>query len=97
MDAVTRTPVAVNEPIRSYGPGTAERASLEKRLGELASERIDLPSTIGGVSRMGGGERIDVVQPHARHHVLGTLQGTTHDDAVAVLRRDPVGDGDRHT
>jgi 1-pyrroline-5-carboxylate dehydrogenase len=85
MDAVTRTPVAVNEPIRSYGPGTAERAGLQKRLDELAAERIDLPSTIGGVSRMGGGERIDVVQPHARHHVLGTLGGTTHDDAVAAM------------
>jgi 1-pyrroline-5-carboxylate dehydrogenase len=85
MDAVTRTPVATNEPIRSYAPGSAERTSLEKRLGELAGERIDLPCTIGGVSRMGGGERIDVVQPHARHHVLGTLQGTTHDDAVAAM------------
>jgi 1-pyrroline-5-carboxylate dehydrogenase len=85
MDAVTRTPVAVNEPIRSYAPGSAERSGLEQRLGELAADRIDLPSTIGGVSRMGGGERIDVVQPHARHHVLGTLQGTTHDDAVAAM------------
>ena len=34
---------------------------------------------------MGSGERIDVVQPHARHHVLGTLQGGTHDDAVAAM------------
>ena len=85
MDAVTRTPVATNEPIRSYAPGSAERASLETRLGELASERIDLTCTIGGVSRMGSGESIDVVQPHARHHVLGTLQGGTHDDAVAAM------------
>ncbi|MGL1218080.1 hypothetical protein ACSTLO_00285, partial [Vibrio parahaemolyticus] len=72
MDAVTRTPVAVNEPIRSYAPATAERASLEKRLAELASERFDLTCTIGGVQRRGGGEAIEVVQPHARHHVLGT-------------------------
>jgi 1-pyrroline-5-carboxylate dehydrogenase len=85
MDAVTRTPVATNEPIRSYAPGSAERTSLEKRLGELAGERVDLTCTIGGVSRMGSGERIDVVQPHARHHVLGTLQGGTHDDAVAAM------------
>jgi len=85
VDAVTTPPVAVNEPIRSYAPGSAERTSLEKRLGELAAERIDLTCTIGGVSRMGGGESIDVVQPHARHHVLGTLKGTTHDDAVAAM------------
>ncbi|HEY5134619.1 MAG TPA: L-glutamate gamma-semialdehyde dehydrogenase [Candidatus Nanopelagicales bacterium] len=85
MDAVTRTPVAVNEPIRSYAPGSAERASLEKRVAELASERIDLPCTIGGESRMGAGEAIDVVQPHARHHVLGTLHGATRADATAAV------------
>ena len=85
MDAVTRTPVAANEPIRSYAPGSAERAGLEKRLVELASERIDLPGTIGGVPRMGSGEAIDVVQPHARHHVLGTLRGGTREDATAAM------------
>jgi 1-pyrroline-5-carboxylate dehydrogenase len=85
MDAVTRTPVAVNEPIRSYAPGTAERASLEKRVAELAGERIDLHCTIGGVSLPGGGEAIDVVQPHARHRVLGTLHGATHADAREAM------------
>ena len=34
---------------------------------------------------MGGGEVIDVVQPHARHHVLGTLRGATHADASAAV------------
>jgi 1-pyrroline-5-carboxylate dehydrogenase len=85
MDAVTRTPVAVNEPIRSYAPGSAERSRLEKRLVELAGERVDLTCAIGGDRRMGGGEVIDVVQPHARHHVLGTLRGGTHDDATAAM------------
>jgi 1-pyrroline-5-carboxylate dehydrogenase len=85
MDAVTRTPVAVNEPVRTYAPGSAERASLEKRVAELADQRIDLPSTIGGARVMGSGEALDVVQPHARHHVLGTMRGTTHDDATAAM------------
>ena len=85
MDAVTRTPVAVNEPIRSYAPGSAERSRLEKRLVALAGERVDLTCAIGGDRRMGGGEVIDVVQPHARHHVLGTLRGGTHDDATAAM------------
>ncbi len=34
---------------------------------------------------MGGGERIDVVQPHARHEVLGTTANTTASDARAAL------------
>ncbi len=85
MDAVTRTPAAVNETIRNYAPGSAERISLEARVGVLAANPIDLTCTIGGVQRMGSGESIDVVQPHARHQVLGTLRGATHDDARAAM------------
>jgi len=85
MDAVTRVPVPVNEPVRMYAPGSPERASLEKRLAELAGEKHDLTSTIGGVQAMGHGEVMDVVQPHARHHVLGTMRGSTHADAEAAM------------
>jgi len=85
MDAVTRTPVATNEPVRMYAPGSAERASLEMRVAELEGQRIDLPSTVGGRQVMGSGEVLDLVQPHARHHVLGTMRGTTHDDAAAAM------------
>ncbi|MCY7366099.1 MAG: L-glutamate gamma-semialdehyde dehydrogenase [Frankiaceae bacterium] len=80
MDAVTSVPLPVNEPIRSYPPGSAERASLEARIAELAAEQIDLPMTIGGASRMGGGEPIDVVQPHRHAAVLGTTRDATTSD-----------------
>ncbi len=80
MDAVTSVPLPVNEPIRSYAPGSAERASLEARIAELAGEQIDLPMTIGGVSRPGGGEPIDVVQPHRHAAVLGTTRDATAAD-----------------
>ena len=32
MDAVTTVPEPANEPVRTYAPGTAERASLQARL-----------------------------------------------------------------
>jgi len=85
MDAVTHPPIAVNEPIRTYPPGSPERASLEQRVTELSGEPLDLTATIGGVQRMGSGETIDVVQPHARGEVLGTLRGATHEDARAAM------------
>ena len=81
MDAVTQVPAPVNEPVRQYAPGSAERAELESTLKRLASEPRELTMTIGGEQRMGGGEQIDVVQPHNRHHVLGTMRGATHEDA----------------
>jgi 1-pyrroline-5-carboxylate dehydrogenase len=85
MDAVTTPPVAINEPIRSYAPGSAERGSLEAKVAELASQSPELPCTIGGEQRMGNGETMQVVQPHARHSVIGTLKGGTHDDAAAAI------------
>src|SRR5690625_1241180 len=81
MDAVTNVPVPVNEPVYSYAPGSPERAELEAELSELGRESIDLPLRIDGQSRMGGGEPIDVVQPHKHAHVLGTMRNATHDDA----------------
>ncbi|MFF1420465.1 L-glutamate gamma-semialdehyde dehydrogenase [Streptomyces sp. NPDC058220] len=81
MDAVTQVPTPVNEPVRGYAPGSPERARLEVKLKELAENPVDLPMTIGGEKRMGGGERVDVVQPHNHKAVLGTFAGATEQDA----------------
>ncbi len=71
LDATTSVPSPVNEPVRSYAPGSAERASLEARLKELGSERVDLTTTIAGRSALAAGDRIEVVQPHRHSAVLG--------------------------
>ncbi|AXG80487.1 L-glutamate gamma-semialdehyde dehydrogenase [Streptomyces paludis] len=81
MDAVTQVPAPVNEPVHGYAPGSAERARLEVKLKELAENPVDLPMTIGGEKRMGGGARVDVVQPHNHGAVLGTFAGATEQDA----------------
>ncbi|KWX03475.1 1-pyrroline-5-carboxylate dehydrogenase [Carbonactinospora thermoautotrophica] len=85
MDAVTQVPVPANEPVKDYAPETPERARLEQKLKELASEHVELTATIGGEQRMGAGEPIDVVQPHNRHHVLGTLRNSTQAEARAAI------------
>jgi 1-pyrroline-5-carboxylate dehydrogenase len=72
LDAVTHVPPPVNEPVRSYAPGSAERTSLEARLTQLEGEQLDLTTTIAGRQAMAAGERIDVVQPHRHASVLGT-------------------------
>jgi 1-pyrroline-5-carboxylate dehydrogenase len=84
MDAVTQVPVPTNEPINDYAPGSPERARLELRLKELAGEQVELTATIGGAQRPGGGEEIDVVQPHRHAHRLGVLRNATQDDARAA-------------
>jgi 1-pyrroline-5-carboxylate dehydrogenase len=81
MDAVTQVPAPVNEPVRGYAPGSPERIRLEAALKELADNPADLPMTIGGVKRLGGGEPFQVVQPHRHTAVLGTARQATHRDA----------------
>ncbi|GLU46870.1 L-glutamate gamma-semialdehyde dehydrogenase [Nocardiopsis ansamitocini] len=85
MDAVTNVPTPVNEPVLTYAPGSPERAELASALTTLAADPAELTMTIGGERRMGGGERIDVVQPHAHASRLGTLGNATHDDARAAI------------
>ncbi|MGZ4615304.1 MAG: L-glutamate gamma-semialdehyde dehydrogenase [Actinomycetes bacterium] len=85
MDAVTNIPTPVNEPVRQYAPGSAERAELEGTLKRMQSETYELTMTIGGEHRMGSGDPIDVVQPHNRHQVIGTLRAATAQDARAAI------------
>ena len=85
MDAVTNVPPPVNEPVRTYAPGSAERAALEARVKELAGERAELTMTIGGRQRMGSGDRVAVVQPHHHQHVLGDLGNATDAEVAAAI------------
>jgi 1-pyrroline-5-carboxylate dehydrogenase len=85
INAVTAVPVPANEPVRSYAPGSAERASLAARCKELAAEQAELTMTVGGVQRPGGGEPIDVVMPHRHAHVLGTMREATGADVRAGI------------
>ena len=85
MDAVTTPPAPANEPTRNYAPGSAERASLEAKVKELAGEKVELTATIGGVERMAGGDRYDVVQPHRHAAVLGTSAEATSADVAGAV------------
>jgi 1-pyrroline-5-carboxylate dehydrogenase len=85
MDAVTTIPEPVNEPVRQYAPGSAERAELEGTLKRMQSDTYELTMTIGGERRMAGGVPIDVVQPHSRHHVFGTMGSADAGDARAAI------------
>jgi len=65
-----RVPPPVNEPIRSYAPGSPERASLKVKLDAMAAEKIVMPLVIGGKD-VKTGECGRAVMPHDHQHVLG--------------------------
>jgi 1-pyrroline-5-carboxylate dehydrogenase len=85
MDAVTKVPSPKNEPVRQYQPGSPDRAALESKIKELAGEQAELTMTIGGRKRMGGGDRVDVVQPHNHRHVLGQFGSATDADVADAI------------
>jgi 1-pyrroline-5-carboxylate dehydrogenase len=67
---IGHTPPPANEPVRSYAPGSPERASLRKRLQELRNREIEVPAFIGGKEiRTGNTTRMTL--PHEHSHSLG--------------------------
>jgi 1-pyrroline-5-carboxylate dehydrogenase len=63
-------PPPVNEPVRSYAPGSPERAELKARLNAMAAERIDIPMVIDGQD-VRTRKTASAVMPHDHRHVLG--------------------------
>ena len=71
-----RVPPPVNDPVRSYAPGTPERASLKARLDAMAGENVDIPLVIGG-KEVRTGNTGKAVMPHDHRHVLAEYHKAT--------------------
>jgi 1-pyrroline-5-carboxylate dehydrogenase len=69
FNGVRRVPTPINEPIRSYAPGSPERASLKARLDSMANERVEIPIIIAGQEHRTG-ELGHAIMPHDHQHVL---------------------------
>lgn len=63
-------PEAKNEPVKSYAPGSPERASLKAKLDELRNTEVELPMIIGG-KEVTTDRRIRIAPPHEIEHTLG--------------------------
>jgi 1-pyrroline-5-carboxylate dehydrogenase len=70
-NAIFKFAKPINEPVKVYAPGSAEKASLKSTLKQLASEEWDIPLIIGG-KEVRTGNTGKVVMPHDHKHVLAT-------------------------
>ena len=90
---VRRVPPPVNEPIKSYAPGSPERAELKARLEQMANERADIPLIIGG-REIRTGKTSQSVMPHDHKHVLADWHRSSAEhvtqaiDAARAARRE---------
>jgi 1-pyrroline-5-carboxylate dehydrogenase len=88
-----RVPPPVNEPVKSYAPGSPERTSVKARLSAMAGEKIEIPLFIGG-KEISSGDTAKAVMPHDHAHVLAEYHkaSETHVqqaiDAAAAARHE---------
>src|SRR5438093_87606 len=66
-----RVPIPINEPVRSFAPGTAERQALKQKIAAMSAEKIEIPLVIGG-KEVRTGDTGTQVMPHRHGHVLAT-------------------------
>src|SRR5688572_9573472 len=69
-NAIYQVPVAVNEPVLNYAPGSSERKSLKLALEQMRSEVIDVPMYIGGKA-VHTDKKGELRPPHDHGHLLG--------------------------
>ena len=62
----------MNDPVKSYAPGTPEREELRVRLAQMERERISIPMVIGG-QEVETKETTQAVMPHRKEHVLADV------------------------
>jgi 1-pyrroline-5-carboxylate dehydrogenase len=79
-----RVPIPVNDPIKSYAPGSPERASLKARLKAMAAETVDIPLFIGG-KEIRTGDTAASVMPHDHQHVLGKYHKASEQHVVQAI------------
>ena len=86
---IRRVPAPVNDPNRTYAPGSPERVELKARLKAMAAERIDIPIIIGG-REIRTGKLEKTVMPHDHGHVLAEyhVAGPEHvEQAIAAAAK----------
>ncbi|MGF7140167.1 L-glutamate gamma-semialdehyde dehydrogenase [Roseimarinus sediminis] len=63
-------PIAKNEPVKSYAPGSPERQELKEMIKTLRSQEMIIPMQIGG-KEVSTGKKVRIFPPHEIEHTLG--------------------------
>ena len=68
--AISQVPFAVNEPVRSYEPGSAEVKSLISTYKKMWKEQVEIPMIING-KEVKSEEKVAISSPQDHQHNLG--------------------------
>jgi len=81
---IYKVPVAVNEPIKNYAPGSPERKELSAMLVELRSKELDIPMYVGG-KELRSENKIRLTPPHDHQHTLGYFNKSDKSHVEAAI------------
>ena len=81
---MTQITKAVNEPILSFAAGSPERANLQAKYDEMATQTIDIPLIIDG-KEIKTGDRGNCIMPHNHQHVLATYHNAGEAEVIQSI------------
>lgn len=67
-----QVPLAINEPVQSYEPGSKERKSVQEQYDKMWNQKIEIPQVINGERIMTGNTQ-RVLPPHDHQHDVGSF------------------------
>ena len=79
-----RVPAPVNEPVKSYAPGSPEKAEVKARLKQMAAETVEIPLVIGG-REVRTGDLANTVMPHDHGHVVARWHRARREDVERAI------------
>ena len=83
-NAIFKTPVAINEPILSYAPGSAERKELQETVAKMKASPVDVPMYING-REVKTGNTVSMHPPYDHQHNLGQFHMGTKDHVQMAI------------
>lgn len=83
-NGIFSTPTPINEPIKSYGPGSPEKRDVKKALSEFKSNPIKIPLVIGG-EHIFTSATSPVVCPHDKSVILAQTSTATGKEAALAI------------
>ena len=83
-NAFYSVPVAINEPVKSYAPGSVERETLLNEYSRMYNDHVDVPMYIGD-QRVFTDNKKKLSPPHDHAHTIGTSNyGTDREVRQAI-------------
>lgn len=71
-------PLAINEPVKSYGPNSPEREEVLAMYKKMYNSKVEVPLYING-KEIKTGDTATMSPPHDHQHILGTFHKATRE------------------